>query len=93
MKGKSLGKLFEPLEASKAVSFVLSETEQNPKVYSRTGIEEFLADGVIVLYNLKKDGKRENALEILKLRASRHKKGLIPYSFAKNGIEIIPKIQ
>ena len=86
-----LRELFEALEASKAVSFVLSETEQNPKVYSRTGVEEFLADGVIVLYNMKKDGKRENALEILKLRSSRHRKGLIPYTFSKTGIDIMPK--
>jgi KaiC/GvpD/RAD55 family RecA-like ATPase len=90
---KYLRELFEALEASKAVSFVLSETEQNPKVYSRTGVEEFLADGVIVLYNMKKDGKRENALEILKLRSSRHKKGLIPYTFSKNGLDIMPKQQ
>ena len=88
---KYLRELFEALEASKAVSFVLSETEQNPKVYSRTGVEEFLADGVIVLYNMKKDGRRENAMEILKLRSSRHRKGLIPYTFTKNGIEIMPK--
>ena len=88
---KYLRELFEALEASKAVSFVLSETEQNPKVYSRTGVEEFLADGVIVLYNMKKDGKRENALEILKLRSSRHRKGLIPYTFSKTGIDIMPK--
>ena len=88
---KYLRELFEALEVSNAVSLVLSETEQNPKVYSRTGVEEFLADGVIVLYNLKRDGKRENALEILKLRSCRHKKGIVPYTFTKNGLEVSVK--
>lgn len=85
---KYLRELFESLESTKAVSFVLTETEQNPTVYSRTGVEEFLADGVMVLYNLKKKTKRENALEILKLRSGKHKKGLVSYRFGSKGIEI-----
>lgn len=80
--------IFEALEKSNAVSFVLSETEQDPKVYSRTGVEEFLADGVIVLYNINKNGKRLNALEILKLRSSKHKKDIIFYAITPRGIEL-----
>ncbi len=86
---KYLRELFGALEASNAVSLVLTETEQNPSVYSRSGVEEFLSDGVVVLYNIKKDGKRENALEILKLRSSKHKKGLVPYRFGPKGLEIL----
>ena len=86
---KYLRELFEALEASQAISFVITETEQNPTVYSRTGVEEFLADGVVVLYNLKKNEKRENALEILKLRSSKHKKGLVQYRFGQKGLEIM----
>lgn len=86
---KYLRELFEALEESQAISFVITETEQNPTVYSRTGVEEFLADGVVVLYNLKKNDKRENALEILKLRSSKHKKGLVPYRFGQKGLEIM----
>ena len=87
---KYIRELFESLEELNCISFVLSETEQDPKVYSRTGVEEFLADGVIVLYNINKDGKRENALEILKLRSSSHKKGLVPYKITSKGITIFP---
>lgn len=86
---KYIREMFESLETSQAISFVITETEQNPTVYSRTGVEEFLAEGVMVLYNLKKGNKRENALEILKLRSSRHKKGLVPYTFGPKGIEIL----
>lgn len=80
--------LFEALEQSHAVTFVLSETEQNPRIYSRSGVEEFLADGVIVLYNLSRKEKRVNALEILKLRGTQHRKGLVYYKITPTGIEI-----
>jgi len=80
--------LFDLLRSYNAVSIVLSETEQNPKIYSRTGVEEFLADGVVVLYNLKVDGKRLNALEILKLRSSKHEKQMVPYRITSNGIQV-----
>ncbi|MAG21842.1 MAG: hypothetical protein CL943_00865 [Candidatus Diapherotrites archaeon] len=82
--------LFEMLEEYDSVNIVISETEQNPKKYSRTGVEEFLADGVVVLYNLDVDGKRKNALEILKLRSGKHLKQRVPYTLGKTGIEIEP---
>ncbi len=85
---KYIRKLFETFEKINSVNFVLAETEQDPTVYSRTGTEEFLADGVIVLYNLKKNERRENALEILKLRSSDHVKKMVPYKITNNGIEI-----
>ncbi|MCR4335737.1 MAG: hypothetical protein NUV57_04325 [archaeon] len=86
---KYIRELFESVEELNCTSYVISETEQDPKIYSRTGVEEFLADGVIVLYNLKKDGQRENAIEILKLRSSAHKKGMTPYKITKKGITIL----
>ncbi|MFH1390743.1 MAG: ATPase domain-containing protein, partial [Candidatus Diapherotrites archaeon] len=86
---KYIRELFESMEKLNCTSYVITETEQDPKVYSRTGVEEFLADGVIVLYNIKKDGQRENAIEILKLRSSSHKKGMTPYTITKEGITIL----
>ncbi len=85
---KYIRELFESLEQLDCVTYVIAETEQDPKIYSRTGVEEFLADGVVVLYNLKRQGKRENAIEILKLRSSSHKKGMIPYKLTEKGITI-----
>lgn len=85
---KYIRQLFESFEAYDSINFVLSETEQNPNVYSRSGIEEFLADGVIVLYNMKIGAHRENALEILKLRSSKHEKRLVPYHIGDNGFSV-----
>jgi len=84
--------LFEKLESYDSINLVLTETEQDPKVYSRAGIEEFLADGVVVLYNIQSNNVRENALEILKLRASKHVKKIVPFNMTPQGIEIYPEI-
>jgi KaiC/GvpD/RAD55 family RecA-like ATPase len=80
--------LFETLEKYRSFNIVLGETEQEPGIYSRSGIEEFLADGVVVLYNIKIHNMREKALEILKLRSSNHEKRIIPYKITSNGMEI-----
>ncbi|MFH1225152.1 MAG: ATPase domain-containing protein [Candidatus Diapherotrites archaeon] len=80
--------LFETLEKYNSVNIVLGETEQEPGVYSRSGIEEFLADGVIVLYNIRIHNMRERGLEILKLRSSNHDKKIVPYKITGRGIEV-----
>jgi len=81
--------LFETLDEYNSVNFILAETEEEPSIYSRTGIEEFLADGVVVLYNLKIRGKRQRALEVLKLRCSNHEKRMVPYMISSKGIEVM----
>lgn len=85
---KYIRELFETFEEYGAVTYAIGETEQDPTVYSRTGVEEFLADAVIVFYNIKKKGERENALEILKLRSSKHEKRIVPYCLTSDGFSI-----
>ncbi len=83
--------LFRYLEKLDATSFLVSETEQIPVKYSRTGVEEFLADGVIVLYNMKHGNIRENAIEVLKLRGAKHKKKIVAMEISSKGIIIYPE--
>ena len=70
------------------MNYIISETEQDPGIYSRTGIEEFLGDGVIVLYNVKVGNSRKRAMEILKMRCCDHSKSLVPYSITSKGIKL-----
>ncbi len=86
---KYVRELFDMLSEFNSVNYVISETEQNPRVFSRTGVEEFLADGVVVLYNLRIGGKRQSALEILKIRTGKHVKKMVPYKMGKGGIEVL----
>jgi len=82
--------LFRFFEKIAATSFLITETEQVPKIFSTTGVEEFLAGGVVVLYNLKHGNVRENALEILKLRGAGHQKKIVAYKITPKGMVVYP---
>ena len=83
--------LFRYFEKSGATSFLISETEQLPTRFSETGVEEFLADGVIVLYNIRRGNIRENAIEILKLRGAKHQKKIVAMQITNKGIVVYPE--
>ncbi len=84
--------LFRYFEELGATSFLITETEQVPTVFSRSGVEEFLADGVIVLYNIRKGDIRESAIEVLKMRGIKHKKKVVAMQIISgSGIEVYPE--
>ena len=83
--------LFRFFEKIGATSFLITETEQIPKIFSKTGVEEFLADGVVVIYNLKHGNVRENAIEILKLRGAAHQKKIVAMQITGEGIVVYPE--
>ncbi len=83
--------LFRYLEKIEATTFLISETEQIPTVYSPEGIEEFMADVVIVLYAIKHNNIRENAIEVLKMRGAKHKKNIVALAIDNKGITVYPE--
>ena len=83
--------LFRFFEEIGATSFLITETEQLPKIFSPTGVEEFLADGVVVLYNIRKGDIRESAIEVLKMRGAKHKKKIVAMQITSQGIEVYPE--
>jgi KaiC/GvpD/RAD55 family RecA-like ATPase len=85
-----LQQLFSFFEETGATSLLITETDPIPKRYSDTGIEEFLADGIVVLYNIQKQEIRENAIEILKMRYGRHQKKTVLMEITEKGIKIHP---
>jgi len=83
--------LFRTFAETNAVTLAITETEQEPTKYSRSGIEEFIADGVVVLYNLGKEESRIRAIEILKMRGTDHHKGVVPFEITPKGMVIHPQ--
>ncbi|MFH1066033.1 MAG: ATPase domain-containing protein, partial [Nanoarchaeota archaeon] len=84
--------LFRFLENIGATSFLITETEQMPMKFSTTGVEEFLADGVIVIYAIKLNDIRENAIEVLKMRGVNHQKKIVAMRvIEKKGVEVYPE--
>ena len=83
--------LFKALERIKATSFLITEINQDMNSFSRSGVEEFLSDGVIVFYNIRKGNTRVSATEIIKLRGVSHKKRIVPFNISSGkGIEVYP---
>ena len=65
------------------------EAEQGP--VSRHGVEDFVADNVIILRNRLDAERRRRTLEILKFRGTDHNKGEFPFTvMPSGGLQIIP---
>lgn len=57
---------------------------------ARFGVEEFVADNVIILRNNLDGEKRRRTIEILKYRGASHQKGEFPFTISDRGIEVLP---
>ncbi|MBW2998084.1 AAA family ATPase [Candidatus Woesearchaeota archaeon] len=84
---EQLFRFFEKIDAN---TFLITETKQVPTIYSPTGVEEFLADGVTVLYNFKKGNIREKGIEVLKLRGAKHNTKIVAMTIEDKGIKVFP---
>lgn len=57
----------------------------------RHGIEEFVADNVVILRNVLEEEKRRRTLEILKFRGTTHQKGEFPFTIVPEaGVVVLP---
>ena len=56
---------------------------------TRVGIEEFVADNVLLLRNILVDEKRRRTIEILKFRGASHQRGEVPFTITGEGIVVI----
>ena len=84
--------LFRYFEKLNVTSFLISETEQIPVRYSKSGVEEFLADGLIVLYHIRRGNIREHAIEVLKLRGANHQKKIVAMQIVSGkGLVVYPE--
>lgn len=58
---------------------------------ARYGVEEFVADNVVILRNILDGEKRRRTVEILKFRGTMHQKGEYPFTvIPEEGIVVIP---
>lgn len=68
-----------------------AERSQEYGEIARFGVEEFVADNVIILRNVLEEGKRRRTVEILKFRGTTHQKGEYPFTIMPDqGITVIP---
>ena len=84
-------RLFRFFEKMGSTNYFITETNQMPETFSQTGVEEFLADGVIVLYNIKRESTRQRAIEVLKMRGTKHQERIVAMKISDKGMIIYPK--
>ena len=71
--------------------FTAENTTEGTTALSRFGVEEFVADNVVVLRNLLEDEKRRRTVEVLKMRGAMHRKGEYPFTVLPGqGVVVIP---
>ncbi|MCX8175123.1 MAG: AAA family ATPase [Candidatus Micrarchaeota archaeon] len=74
-----------------ATALVISDIKDNSEIFSTTGVEEFIVDGVIVLY-LMKDPKcpfrSKRAIAIRKMRATSHPLDYFDFSIGPGGVSV-----
>ncbi|MFP5219118.1 MAG: circadian clock protein KaiC [Actinomycetes bacterium] len=68
------------------------ETQGDPgTTLSRHGIEEFVADSVVLLRNIREEKARRRTVEVLKMRGSMHRKGDYPFTVLPGmGVVVLP---
>ncbi|MBN1259549.1 MAG: circadian clock protein KaiC [Anaerolineae bacterium] len=79
------------LRGIKVTAVMTAERTEEHGDITRYGVEEFVADNVIILRNALDAEKRRRTLEILKFRGTNHHKGEFPFTIIPGeGIVVIP---
>ena len=79
------------LRQLQVTSIMTSERTHEYGEIARFGVEEFVADNVVILRNVLEDEKRRRTMEILKYRGTAHQKGEFPFTIVSGrGILAIP---
>ncbi len=88
---RELLKISTALKKMGVTAIMTSERVDEYGDIARFGIEEFVADNVLILRNALEHEKRRRTIEILKFRGTTHQKGEFPFTITpSDGIVVIP---
>jgi circadian clock protein KaiC len=88
---RELFRIATALKKIGVTSVMTAERREEYGEISRFGVEEFVADNVIILRNILDDEKRRRTIETLKFRGTPHQKGEYPFTVIPGeGIVVIP---
>jgi KaiC/GvpD/RAD55 family RecA-like ATPase len=73
-----------------ATMLLVTEIPEDSQGLSRYGVEEFIADGVVVLYYSRVGGLRVRGIEVRKMRGTSHKEGTFPLKIGEAGLVVYP---
>lgn len=88
---KELFRIASGLKRMNVTALLTAERTHEYGDIARYGVEEFVADNVIILRNVLEEEKRRRTIEILKFRGTAHQKGEYPFTIIpEEGIVILP---
>ncbi|MGC4060521.1 MAG: circadian clock protein KaiC [Aquabacterium sp.] len=88
---REMFRLSERLKDLGVTTVITAERTEGGTEISRFGVEEFVADNVIVLRNSLEEQRRRRTIEILKFRGATHQKGEFPFTVRPaEGMVVIP---
>lgn len=88
---RELHRLAASLKQMGVTAVLTAERTAEDGPISRFGVEEFVADNVVILRNGLDDERRRRTVEVLKLRGTTHQRGEYPFTLLPGtGIVVIP---
>ena len=82
---RELFRIASALKAMGVTALLTAERTEDYGPVARFGVEEFIADNVMVLRNVLEDEDRRRTIEILKFRGTDHQKGEFPFTIVPDG--------
>jgi len=82
---RELFRIASALKGMGVTALLTAERTQDYGPVARFGVEEFIADNVMVLRNVLEDEDRRRTIEILKFRGTDHQKGEYPFTIVHDG--------
>lgn len=88
---RELFRIASSLKRMDVTAIMTAERTDDYGPVARHGVEEFIADNVMILRNVLEEEKRRRTVEILKFRGTSHQKGEFPFTITPTGgVVVIP---
>jgi circadian clock protein KaiC len=86
-----LYRIHDGLRRMGVTSLITMERTDEEASVGRLGVEEFVADNVLLLRNRLEQERRRRTIEILKFRGTNHRKGEHPFTIdPEDGVSVVP---
>lgn len=89
---RELFKMINVLRRLGVTTLITAERIRDEDASSRFGVEDFVADSVVYLYNSPIGRDRERQVEIVKLRGAGYQAGRHPFLIGSGGITVFPNV-
>lgn len=88
---RELSRIIGALRDLDVTTVITAERVRDEDAVSRFGVEDFVADSVVGLFNTESGRQRERQIEVIKLRGGSHQTGKHPLLIDDAGLTVFPR--